>query len=152
MYLSGEGAAIFEGQKQEALLDQKAKMDATRELLEEENANLQYKVHVPVCVCMVCVCVVCVCVCVWCVCVHVCVCEHVFFFTDAYFQLASGNVQLEQIRTELGLAKVCASFCLCVLCCVCCACCAVCVCVCVCLHVYVITWYVCVVCVLYVCI
>lgn len=41
VYLSGEGAAIFEGQKQEALLDQKAKMDATRELLEEENANLQ---------------------------------------------------------------------------------------------------------------
>lgn len=43
-YLSGEGLAIFDGQRQEVLLDQKAKIDATRELLEEENAILQNKV------------------------------------------------------------------------------------------------------------
>ena len=42
-------------------------MDATRELLEEENAILQHKV-VCVCVCVY----VCVCVCV-CVCVYLCV-------------------------------------------------------------------------------
>lgn len=61
-YLSGEGLAIFDGQRQEVLLDQKAKIDATRELLEEENAILQNK-------------------------------------------LSSGNVQLEQIRTDLSLSK-----------------------------------------------
>ena len=59
-YLSGDGAAIFDGEREEALLDQKVKINATRELLEEENSNMQQKVwHFCVCVC------VCVCVCMY---------------------------------------------------------------------------------------
>ena len=52
-YLNGAGTGTFDGHRQEALMDQKARMDATRELLEEENATLQHKVN--------------------CACVHVCV-------------------------------------------------------------------------------